>query len=151
MKDRVRTYTLKKCPKARKIKVQTLSKMQVIDGARVGSLIKQIRQQAGLTTVKLASSTVTCRSYLSRIEMGHMIPSIGWLERFSEATGTSLKQFAETLTDPYRILFSDPFVRETASCIKRISPYNRKIILEVLIDLTQKVKPALGKTGQKRK
>ena len=60
---------------------------------KIGQRIRQLRESYGVTQSELQSRSKVSRSYLSRIEGGQMTPSIGTLEKVSEALGVGLNQF----------------------------------------------------------
>src|SRR5215471_16450577 len=51
----------------------------------IGQRIRQLRESRGMTQSQLQSKSKVSRSYLSRIESGQMTPSLGTLEKISEA------------------------------------------------------------------
>jgi transcriptional regulator with XRE-family HTH domain len=61
------------------------------------SLLRQTREQAGLTQVELAQRLDTTQSFISKCERGDRRIDIVELRAFCTAMGTSLMQFVETL------------------------------------------------------
>src|ERR1700724_3203982 len=59
----------------------------------IGQRIRQLRESRGVTQSQLQAGWRVSRSYLSRIESGQMTPSIGTLEKISEALGIGLIRF----------------------------------------------------------
>jgi transcriptional regulator with XRE-family HTH domain len=51
----------------------------------IGQRIRQLRESRGMTQSQLQARSRVSRSYLSRIESGQMTPSLGTLEKISEA------------------------------------------------------------------
>lgn len=68
----------------------------------IGTRITHMRQQAKLTQKGLSEASGLAVSYLSRVENGHVTPSINTLERISEALGTPMTDFfdADAPGDP---------------------------------------------------
>ncbi len=95
--------------------------------------IRQLRESRGMTQSQLQARSCVSRSYLSRIENGQMTPSLGTLEKISEALGVALNRFfiPETngdalLEDPF-IQGLRPFLRQLdweqwQSILKRLAP-----------------------------
>lgn len=58
----------------------------------IGQKIRQIREQKGLSQGDVEKVSGLLRCYISRVEHGHIVPSLDTLERFSIALGVSLHQ-----------------------------------------------------------
>lgn len=67
---------------------------------RVGSLIKSMRLDRGLSVRTLASLAGFSPSFISQVEHGHVSPSISSLERLVDVLGESLGGFFQRLDDP---------------------------------------------------
>ncbi len=59
----------------------------------IGSMIRHYRQQRGLSQGDIEKQTGLLRCYLSRVEHGRTVPSIGTLQKIASALGLSLSQF----------------------------------------------------------
>jgi len=59
----------------------------------IGQRIRQLRESRNMTQSQLQSRSKVSRSYLSRIESGQMTPSLGTLEKISEALNVGLNRF----------------------------------------------------------
>ena len=59
----------------------------------IGQRIRQLRESRGMTQTQLKTCSGVSRSYLSRLESGQMTPSLGTLEKLSEALGVGLNRF----------------------------------------------------------
>jgi transcriptional regulator with XRE-family HTH domain len=67
----------------------------------VGARIRQLRRERGLSARALAAATGFSPSLISQVEHGHVMPSIGSLERIAMALGVSLSTFfAESEANP---------------------------------------------------
>ena len=60
-------------------------------GMNVSSVIQKTRQRAGLTQADLAQRVGTTQSAISRLENGHVRPSIETIERLAKACGATLE------------------------------------------------------------
>jgi transcriptional regulator with XRE-family HTH domain len=85
----------------------------------IGQRIWHLRESRGMTQTQLHARSRVTRSYLSRIESGQMTPSIGTLEKISEALGVGLNRFFAPETNGETLL-DDPF-------IKGVRPFLRKL------------------------
>lgn len=59
-------------------------------GSRAGELLREARESAGMRQGELASRCGTAQSAVSRIERGHISPTVETLERLVRATGARL-------------------------------------------------------------
>jgi transcriptional regulator with XRE-family HTH domain len=85
----------------------------------IGQRVRQLRESRAMTQSQLQSRSRVSRSYLSRIESGQMTPSLGTLEKISEALGVGLNRFF--IPDSHgEAVLEDPFIR----CLQ---PYLRSI------------------------
>jgi transcriptional regulator with XRE-family HTH domain len=59
---------------------------------RVGVAIKSLRKERKFTQQRLAVLMGTCRSYISKLESGRVVPSLLTLERATSALGIDLAE-----------------------------------------------------------
>lgn len=59
----------------------------------IGTRIRELREQKGLSQGDVEKATGLLRCYTSRVENGHTVPSLETLERFAAALGIPLYQF----------------------------------------------------------
>jgi transcriptional regulator with XRE-family HTH domain len=59
----------------------------------LGESIRQLRQAKGLSQGEMQKRTGILRSYLSRVENGHTVPSFATLQRLASAMGVALADF----------------------------------------------------------
>jgi transcriptional regulator with XRE-family HTH domain len=84
----------------------------------IGRRIRQLRESRGMTQTQLKTCSGVSRSYLSRLESGQMTPSLGTLEKISEALGFGLNRFfvpesnGEALLEDQFIQGLRPFLRQ---------------------------------------
>ena len=60
---------------------------------QIGPRLRQIRQQKGLSQRDIEERTGLLTCYISRVENGHKLPSLGTLERFALALDVPLYRF----------------------------------------------------------
>ena|SRR3990172_1640833 len=63
----------------------------------VGKRIRKLREAKGLSQVDIERRTGLLRSYVSRVEGGHTVPSLSTLEKFAKAVEV----------EPYQLLFEE--------------------------------------------
>ncbi len=85
----------------------------------IGQRIRQLRESRAMTQSQLQARSRVSRSYLSRIESGQMTPSLGTLEKISEALGVGLNRFFVPESNGEALL-EDPF-------IQGLRPYLRQL------------------------
>src|ERR1700689_3839624 len=76
----------------------------------IGQRIRQLRESRTMTQSQLQARSRVSRSYLSRIESGQMTPSLGTLEKISEALGVGLSRFFIPESNGEALL-EDPFIQ----------------------------------------
>src|SRR5262245_59533810 len=76
----------------------------------IGQRIRQLRESRSMTQSQLQARSKVSRSYLSRIESGQMTPSLGTLEKISEALNVGLNRFFIPESDGEALL-EDPFIQ----------------------------------------
>lgn len=101
----------------------------------IGSKIKHLRKQKGLTLEELASRSELSKGFLSQLERNLTSPSIATLDDLLEALGLSLSEFFREDTDE-RFIFrkNDFFVDEKDGCrISWIVPNSQKNEMETIM------------------
>ena len=68
----------------------------------IGTRLRQLREEKGLSQGDIENSTGLLRCYISRVENGHTVPSLETLERFAAALDVPLYQlfFADEEAGP---------------------------------------------------
>ena len=66
----------------------------------LGRRIREVRRQKGMSQGDLARRTGLFSSYISRIENGHVVPSLETLEKLAQALETPLYQFFSEVEGP---------------------------------------------------
>ena len=83
----------------------------------IGSKIKALRTQKGLTLEELASRSELTKGFLSQLERNLTSPSIDSLDDILEALGTNLAEFfKENKDEQYLFRENDFFVDERENC-----------------------------------
>src|ERR1700681_1533117 len=59
----------------------------------IGTRLREIREQKGLSQGDIEKATGLLRCYTSRVENGHTVPSLGTLEKFAGALDVKVYQF----------------------------------------------------------
>ncbi|HTS70262.1 MAG TPA: helix-turn-helix domain-containing protein [Terriglobia bacterium] len=67
-----------------------MKRTQRVNDMAIGSRLRSLREEKGLSQGDIEKSTGLLRCYISRIENGHTIPSLETLERFSGALDVPL-------------------------------------------------------------
>jgi len=111
----------------------------------IGQRIRQMRESRGMTQSQLQARSRVSRSYLSRIESGQMTPSLGTLEKISEALGVGLNRFFVPESNG-EMLLEDPF-------IQGLRPFLRQLDLEQwqsILKRLQAISDHVSTSGQMR-
>ncbi len=113
----------------------------------IGQRIRQLRESRGMTQSQLQARSRVSRSYLSRIESGQMTPSLGTLEKISEALGVGLNRFFVPETNGEALL-EDPFIQGLRPFLRQLDWEQWQSILKRLAAISDHV--SSGTNGQVR-
>jgi transcriptional regulator with XRE-family HTH domain len=111
----------------------------------IGQRIRQLRESRGMTQSQLQARSRVSRSYLSRIESGQMTPSLGTLEKISEALGVGLNRFFVPESNG-ETLFEDPFIQGLRPFLRQLDWEQWQSILKRL----QAISDHVSTSGQMR-
>ena len=111
----------------------------------IGQRIRQLRESRGMTQSQLQARSRVSRSYLFRIESGQMTPSLGTLEKISEALGVGLNRFFVPESNG-ETLFEDPFIQGLRPFLRQLDWEQWQSILKRLAAISDHV----GTSGQMR-
>ncbi len=125
----------------------------------IGQRIRQLRESRGMTQSQLQARSRVSRSYLSRIESGQMTPSLGTLEKISEALGVGLNRFfvpesnGETLLEDPFIQGLRPFLRQLdweqwQSILKRLAAISDHVSTSGAMRTMPQPQPAPARVSQ---
>jgi transcriptional regulator with XRE-family HTH domain len=111
----------------------------------IGQRIRQLRESRGMTQSQLQARSRVSRSYLSRIESGQMTPSLGTLEKISEALGVGLNRFFIPESTGEALL-EDPFIQGLRPFLRQLDWEQWQSILKRL----QAIGDHVSTSGQMR-
>ena len=104
----------------------------------IGQRIRQLRESRGMTQSQLQARSRVSRSYLSRIESGQMTPSLGTLEKISEALGVGLSRFFVPESNGETVL-EDPFIQGLRPFLRQLDWAQWQSILKRLQAISEHV------------
>jgi transcriptional regulator with XRE-family HTH domain len=104
----------------------------------IGQRIRQLRESRGMTQTQLNAHSRVSRSYLCRIESGQMTPSLGTLEKISEALGVGLNRFFVPETNGATLL-EDPFIHVLRPFLRQLDWEQWQSILKRLTAISDHV------------
>ena len=111
----------------------------------LGEAIRKIRQTKGLSQGEMQKRTGILRSYLSRVENGHTVPSLATLQRLASAMGVALADFFAAdgeapLAAPAAADGSSEYLVELKNYLPQLSSQQRQELLEMVKDMAQTVR-----------
>jgi len=105
----------------------------------LGELVRQIRLAKGLSQGEMQKRTGILRSYLSRVENGHTIPSFATLQRLAAAMDVTLADFfpregetAGTVADG-----TGEYLKELKTYLPQLTSEQRQELLEMVKEMTR--------------
>ncbi len=104
----------------------------------IGQRIRQLRESRAMTQSQLQARSRVSRSYLSRIESGQMTPSLGTLEKISEALSVGLNRFFIPESDGEALL-EDPFIQGLRPFLRQLDWEQWQSILKRLQAISDNV------------
>lgn len=114
-------------------------------GLQVATQVRDIRRARHLSQRQLASRMQVPRTYISKIENGKAIPTLGSLERLAGALEVDVSQLVRDTRsrreEEVAAILADPFLAELASLLPRLEPLQRTLFMGALRDRA---------TGQRR-
>src|SRR5690348_16839958 len=120
---------------------QNFANQQTVEN--IGQRIRQLRESRAMTQSQLQSRSKVSRSYLSRIESGQMTPSLGTLEKISEALGVGLNRFFVPETNGEALL-EDPFIQGLRPFLRQLDWEQWQSILKRLAAISDHVSTGNG-------
>jgi transcriptional regulator with XRE-family HTH domain len=109
----------------------------------IGQRIRQLRESRAMTQSQLQARSRVSRSYLSRIESGQMTPSLGTLEKISEALGVGLNRFFVPESNGEALL-EDPFIQGLRPFLRQLDWEQWQSILKRLAAISDHVSSGSG-------
>ncbi|HEX4320770.1 MAG TPA: helix-turn-helix transcriptional regulator [Acidobacteriaceae bacterium] len=102
-------------------------------GLRVASQVKEIRKARHLSQRQLAGRMQVPRTYISKIENGKAIPTLGSLERLADALEVDICQLVRDgrsrRDEEIAEIFADPFLAELAQYLPKLETLQRSLLL----------------------
>ena len=100
-------------------------------GLQVAGQVRDIRKARHLSQRQLAGRMQVPRTYISKIENGKAIPTLGSLERLASALEVDISQLvrdARSVRDEeVAAILADPFLAEIAALLPRLEPMHRTL------------------------
>jgi transcriptional regulator with XRE-family HTH domain len=100
--------------------------------------VRDIRRARHLSQRQLAGRMQVPRTYISKIENGKAIPTLGSLERLADALEVDVTQLVRDARskrdDEVAAILSDPFLAEIASLLPRLEPLQRTLLFGAVRD-----------------
>jgi transcriptional regulator with XRE-family HTH domain len=114
-------------------------------GLQVAVQVKEIRRARHLSQRQLASRMQVPRTYISKIENGKAIPTLGSLKRLADALEVDVCQLVRDSRsrreEEVATIFADPFLAEVAQLLPKLDSLQRTLFLGAVRDKS---------TGQRR-
>jgi transcriptional regulator with XRE-family HTH domain len=102
-------------------------------GLRVANQVKEIRKARHLSQRQLASRMQVPRTYISKIENGKAIPTLGSLERLASALEVDICQLVRDghsqRDEEMAEILADPFLAELAQYLPKLEALQRSLLL----------------------
>ena len=108
----------------------------------LGESIRNIRQEKGLSQGEMQKRTGILRSYLSRVENGHTVPSFATLQRLASAMEVNLADFfpGDDPPSPSPGVAPSAYLQELKNYIPQLSAEQRQELLEMVKEMAQTTK-----------
>jgi transcriptional regulator with XRE-family HTH domain len=107
-------------------------------GLQVAGQVRDIRKARHLSQRQLAGRMQVPRTYISKIENGKAIPTLGSLERLAMALGvdvSALVRDSRSVRDQeVACIFADPFLAEIAALLPHLDSLHRTLIYGAVRD-----------------
>jgi len=102
-------------------------------GLRVANQVKEIRKSRHMSQRQLASRMQVPRTYISKIENGKAIPTLGSLERLARALDVDICQLVRDghskRDEEIAEILADPFLAELAQYLPKLETLQRALLL----------------------
>jgi len=108
-------------------------------GLKVAGQVKEIRRARHLSQRQLAGRMQVPRTYISKIENGKAIPTLGSLERLAAALGVDVRQLVKDARsqrdDEVASILADPLLAEIAALLPQLDPLHRSLVYGAARDM----------------
>lgn len=112
--------------------------------AQFRQMVRERRQERGLTQDVVAARVGTTRGYISKVEKGHVVPMVDQIERLALALKISPHGFFGG-----RKYERDPFLLELAQYVGRLTRADREYVLSVVLNMAVAIDGAVDRDGEK--
>ncbi len=106
--------------------------------SQVATQVREIRRARHLSQRQLASRMQVPRTYISKIENGKAIPTLGSLERLAAALDVDVSKLVRDARsrrdEEVAAIFADPFLAEIAGLLPQLDSLQRTLFLSSLRD-----------------
>ena len=107
-------------------------------GLQVAGQVRDIRRARHLSQRQLAARMQVPRTYISKIENGKAIPTLGSLERLAQALEVQVchlvRDARSRREEEVSAIFADPFLAEVAALLPYLEPLQRTLLLGAVRD-----------------
>jgi transcriptional regulator with XRE-family HTH domain len=108
-------------------------------GLQVSAQVRNMRRAKHMSQRQLAARMQVPRTYISKIENGKAIPTLGSLERLAAALEIEVRQLVRDARsrrdDEVATILADPFLAEIAPLIQYLDSLHRSLFLGAVRDL----------------
>jgi len=107
-------------------------------GLQVAGQVREIRRLRHLSQRQLAGRMQVPRTYISKIENGKAIPTLGSLERLAAALDVDVSKLVRDARsrrdEEVAAIFADPFLAEVAELLPQLDQLKRTLLLSAVRD-----------------
>jgi transcriptional regulator with XRE-family HTH domain len=105
----------------------------------VAGQVKEIRRARHLSQRQLAGRMQVPRTYISKIENGKAIPTLGSLERLAAALGVDVRRLVRDARSRHdeevAAILADPLLAEIAEALPCLDPLHRSLLFGAVRDM----------------